>query len=332
MTNTPETLNILNPDFRMPEHCGGDRWSILHGDSLQILRQFEPNSFDAIITDPPYASGGSSQTTKNRSTSEKYSSMSKEKALPDFDSDQMDQLSWMFWTAAWLQDARRIAKPGAPVCLFIDWRQLPAMTLALQWAGWTWRGVAVWDKVASRPQKGRFRQQSEYIVWGSNGKMPLERNVGCLPGVFRYPNPQNRIHVTEKPLQLMRDVVQICEPGGRILDPFAGAGTTVLAAVQEGYEAVGIEMSDAYFRRSTERLKTALESEVNLVLEDAVERSEYTAIVRDKLLRCPMLVVCSRNQDATTNAQIGLAQKYNRIVTTLDGLKKAVSEGNDLVS
>ena len=107
MTNTPETLNILNPDFRMPEHCGGDRWSILHGDSLQILRQFEPNSFDAIITDPPYASGGSSQTTKNRSTNEKYSSMSKDKALPDFDSDQMDQLSWMFWTAAWLQDARR---------------------------------------------------------------------------------------------------------------------------------------------------------------------------------------------------------------------------------
>lgn len=153
MTKTPETLNILNPDFRMPEPCGGDRWSILHGDSLQILRQFEPNSFDAIITDPPYASGGSSQTTKNRSTNEKYSSMSKEKALPDFDSDQMDQLSWMFWTAAWLQDARRIAKPGAPVCLFIDWRQLPAMTLALQWAGWTWRGVAVWDKVASRPQK-----------------------------------------------------------------------------------------------------------------------------------------------------------------------------------
>ena len=45
-----------------------------------------------------------------------------------------------------------------------------------------------------------------------------------------------------------------------------------------------------------------------------------------------VLVVCSRNQDATTNAQIGLAQKYNRIVTTLDGLKKAVAEGDDLVS
>ena len=84
LTNTPETLNILDPDFRMPEHCGGDRWSILHGDSLQILRQLEPNSFDAIITDPPYASGGSSQTTKNRSTSEKYSSMSKETGVQGY--------------------------------------------------------------------------------------------------------------------------------------------------------------------------------------------------------------------------------------------------------
>ena len=64
---------------------------------------------------------------------------------------------------------------------------------------------------------------------------------------------------TEKPLQLMRDVVQICEPGGRILDPFAGSGTTILAAVQEGYEAVGIELTDAYFQLGTQRVKQALE-------------------------------------------------------------------------
>ena len=242
MTNTPETLNILNPDFRMPEHCGGDRWAILHGDSLQIIRQFEPNSFDAIITDPPYASGGSGQT-KTRTPTEKYSSMSKDKALPDFDSDQMDQLSWMFWTAAWLQDARRIAKPGAPVCLFIDWRQLPAMTLALQWAGWTWRGVAVWDKMNSRPQLGRFRQQCEYIVWGSNGPLPVERGVSVLPGLFQVANvpTHERWHQTQKPIELMRQVVRLCEPGGCICDPFAGSGSTLLAALQEGYQALGIE-------------------------------------------------------------------------------------------
>ena len=100
---------------------------------------------------------------------------------------------------------------------------------------WIWRGTAVWDKGNSRPQKGRFRQQAEYIVWGSNGPMPINRPVSCLPGVFRYGNPQNRIHVTEKPLQLMKDVIQICEPGGLILDPFAGAGTTILRRQSRGF-------------------------------------------------------------------------------------------------
>lgn len=162
--------------------------------------------------------------------------------------------------AEWLYDARKACKVGAPICLFIDWRQYPSITDALQWAGWIWRGTAVWDKGNSRPQKGRFRQQAEYIVWGSNGPMPINRPVSCLPGVFRYGNPQNRIHVTEKPLQLMKDVIQICEPGGRILDPFAGAGTTILAAVEEGYETVGIEVTDAYYKLGSDRVKFALEA------------------------------------------------------------------------
>ena len=62
----------------------------------------------------------------------------------------------------------------------------------------------------------------------------------------------------------MKDVVQICEPGGRILDPFAGAGTTVLAAAQQGYQAVGIEVTDAYFQLGTERVREALKEEVDV--------------------------------------------------------------------
>ncbi len=57
----------------------------------------------------------------------------------------------------------------------------------------------------------------------------------------------------------MKDVIHICEAGGRILDPFAGVDTTILAAVEEGYEAVGIEVTDAYFKLSTDRVKSVLE-------------------------------------------------------------------------
>ena len=236
------------------------KWSILQGDALKVLGTFAPNTFDAVITDPPYASGGRTQAEKNKSPARKYSSMG-ENAPPPFDGDAKDQRSWTRWAAEWLYLARRAAKPGAPVCMFIDWRQLPCASDALQWAGWIWRGIAVWDKGNSRPQKGRFRQQAEYIVWGSNGPMPINRPVSCLPGVFRYGNPQNRIHVTEKPLQLMKDVIQICEPGGLILDPFAGAGTTVLAAAMTGYRAVGIEVTDAYYKLGSDRVKIALEAE-----------------------------------------------------------------------
>ena len=232
-------------------------WEIIHGDALKVLREFAPNTFDAVITDPPYASGGRTQAEKNKSTDKKYSSMG-ESAPPPFDGDSKDQRSWTRWAAEWLYDARKVCKPGAPVCMFIDWRQLPAATDALQWAGWIWRGTAVWDKGNSRPQKGRFRQQAEYIVWGSNGDMPISRPVPCLPGVFKYGNPQNRIHLTEKPLQLMRDVVKITEPGGHILDPFAGSGSTVLAAVLEGYSATGIEVTDAYAALSKERIAREL--------------------------------------------------------------------------
>ena len=66
--------------------------------------------------------------------------------------------------------------------------------------------------------------------------------------------------MTEKPLQLMKDVIQICEPDGMILDPFAGAGTTVLAAVEEGYRAIGIEVTDAYYKLGSDRVRFALEA------------------------------------------------------------------------
>ena len=207
-------------------------WTIIQGDALKVLEGFAPGTFDAVITDPPYASGGRTQAEKNKSTAQKYSSM--KNAPPAFDGDAKDQRSWTRWAAEWLYLARKACKPGAPVCMFIDWRQLPAATDALQWAGWIWRGTA---------------------VWGSNGDMPISRPVPCLPGVFKYGNPQKRIHLTEKPLQLMRDVVKITEPGGHILDPFAGSGTTVLAAVLEGYRATGIEMSDYYAQAARERLE-----------------------------------------------------------------------------
>ena len=280
LSKTNELNLIVDPDTQLNiEHSGDDGWTILHGDMLSIVKAFKPGVFDAVITDPPYASGGIKPTEKNRPTSQKYSSLRGDKALPEFAGDQKDQRSWTSWCAEWLSDARRVCKPGGVLVVFIDWRMAPCLADAIQWAGWTWRGQVVWDKLSSRPQRGRFRQQSEFALWASNGPLPVARPVKCLPGVFRYANPPKRIHLTEKPLQLMRDVVKICAPGGRILDPFAGAGTTVLAARLEGYEAVGIEVTDAYYKLGSDRVRIALDAQpIGGSAESSSDDSNMTSV------------------------------------------------------
>jgi len=230
---------------------------IIQGDVLHVLPSLPDDLFGGILTDPPYASGAADQNTRQKSTSAKYSSLKSKNPFPDFEGDTKDQRSWRNWMAECLYEARRVCKPGAPICLFIDWRQLPSLSDALQWAGWIWRGTLVWDKTNCRPQKGRFRQQAEFIVWGSNGAMPTDRDAPVLPGVFRQSMPSmvKRRHQTEKPLEVMREMVRIVEPSGIILDPFCGAGTTIMAAKLEGYPAIGIELSHHYANTARERIE-----------------------------------------------------------------------------
>ena len=64
-----------------------------------------------------------------------------------------------------------------------------------------------------------------------------------------------------KKFSIPHGLLKICVPGGRILDPFCGAGTTVLAARLEGYEAVGIEVTDAYYKLGSDRVRFALEAQ-----------------------------------------------------------------------
>jgi site-specific DNA-methyltransferase (adenine-specific) len=232
---------------------------LLPGETLQHLRTLPAASVDAIITDPPYSSGGLHAGDRARGVNAKYEQSGQRLHRPPYTGDAKDQRSWIRWCQEWLEECRRIARPGAPICVFSDWRQLPATTDALQFADWTWRGIAVWDKTeGARCQIGRFRHQAEYITWGSAGGMPPRKDVGVLPGVFRFPVLQrDKHHINGKPTSLMREVVRICPPGGTILDPFTGSGTTGVAAILGGYGFIGIEREPVYLDVARTRLAEA---------------------------------------------------------------------------
>jgi site-specific DNA-methyltransferase (adenine-specific) len=235
---------------------GGARWHLASGDALAFLAAIPDATIDAVITDPPYSSGGAFRGDRMAATSLKYVAHDSKLARPEFLGDSRDQRAYRYWCALWLSECLRVAKPGAPICVFTDWRQLPTTTDAVQAGGWLWRGVVAWDKTeAARPARGRFRNQCEYVVWGSKGPMATNRLCDALPGCFRHAvAPRDKHHIAGKPTPLMRGVVRICEPGGIVLDPFAGSGTTGVAALAEGRRFVGCELSSEYHERACARL------------------------------------------------------------------------------
>lgn len=120
--------------------------TIIRGEALEVLRTLPSTSVDAVITDPPYSSGGMFRSDRNRSTTEKYQTTGTSKTYNDFPGDSRDQRSFLLWSTWWLTECYRIVKDGGVCGVFTDWRQLPTVTDAVQVSGFVWRGIGVWDK------------------------------------------------------------------------------------------------------------------------------------------------------------------------------------------
>ena len=233
-----------------------DHVTIYHGDTLDILPTLEGCS--ALVTDPPYSSGGQFRSDRNQRVVDKYVQTATSRDLKhvrEFEGDNRDQRSFLAWMMLWTNAARRACVDGAPFAVFTDWRQLPTMTDAVQAGGWVWRGIAVWEKTTARPMSGRFTNQAEYLVWGSDGPMAQWENYP--PGVFRCGSPRgdDRTHPTQKPDDLMRWALQIVQPtDAPILDPFMGSGSTLRAAKDLGLRAIGIEIDERSCEDAAKRL------------------------------------------------------------------------------
>jgi site-specific DNA-methyltransferase (adenine-specific) len=258
-----------------------DRFKVINGDSLAVLRDLPSKSVQAIITDPPYSSGGMFRGDRSKDTGAKYvrggQETAEDQGRDDFHGDNKDQRSFITWCSLWMAEAHRVADDGAIMAVFIDWRQLPAMTDAIQCGGWVWRGIVPWNKTeATRPQKGWFRAQCEYLVVAAKGKPALydatgKTDVPALAGFFVCPTERDMVHQTQKPVSLMRWIMGIIPKEGTVLDPFAGSGTTGVAALLEGRRFIGVELSEHYAAIATERCRAAAEQGVQVSMFEGAD-------------------------------------------------------------
>ncbi len=232
-----------------------DYCTIYHAEAFDVLHHLD--GIGAVVTDPPYSSGGAFRGDRTQGTVAKYvSSDSGQKAYrSEFAGDNRDQRGFLAWCSLWLCAARGACTPGAVLLSFIDWRQLPILTDAVQCGGWVWRNLAVWHKPGVRNQKGRFSASAEFVVYATNG--PALCGAGSPQNVYACaPTPgEGKRHIAEKPEAVLAWMLQVVPPGSVVLDPFMGSGTTLRAAKDSGLRVVGIDSDEKCCETAARRLE-----------------------------------------------------------------------------
>jgi len=208
------------------------------GDCRDILPHLP--KVDACITDPPYGIGESSKKVESRQRGGKLGALLgyKGKAMADqkdygaFDWDQSPPSQEL------IESLRDISRWQA---LFGgNYFTLPPTSCWL-----------VWDKL-----NGDNDFADCELCW-TNWPKAVRRMQWRWNGMLRQGN-EARHHPTQKPLEVMKWVIDLCPKADSILDPFMGSGTTGVAAIQLGRKFIGIEREERYFQIACERISNAV--------------------------------------------------------------------------
>lgn len=162
-------------------------------------------------------------------------------------------------------DMRDVCGAFASACdgwflAFCAFEQAHLWRASVEAAGGRWIRTHAWVKDAPMPQISGDRpaQWGECIATCAMRSGRLAWNGGGLPGVYHFSPREpgiDRVHPTQKPIGLMRRLVELfTSPGDRIIDPFSGSGTTLRAARDLGRYYVGSEINPKYAASAAARL------------------------------------------------------------------------------
>ena len=147
-----------------------------------------------------------------------------------------------------------ISKTSGSLYMFCGFEQVSPIVHELRQAGMTPR-IIVWEKINPSPIAGEHTWLSgvEMCVFGRKPNAVF--NLHCQNTVLRYPSGLNKIHPTQKPLDLFRYLILASSNrGGVILDPFIGSGTTAIACIKEKRHFIGFELNKGYFDCAYKRI------------------------------------------------------------------------------
>lgn len=229
-----------------------DLTTIWHGDCLNVLPFLaeERLQADLIFTDPPYFVSGDVKI--------KFKGKDITLFFGDWDVFATEQEYWDF-IFAWVDAADACLRPGGMFCSFFDRDKINFLSAYLQKRrGYKSKDYFAWLKSNAMPQVRKVKWMNAWEIVGMWQKPggPLTYNwelgqhpdylVTAVPGhTTKEDGP--RAHPTQKPVRVAELFAAYwTPPGGTVLDPFLGSGTTALAAKRLGRRCVGIERETEY--------------------------------------------------------------------------------------
>jgi DNA modification methylase len=223
---------------------------------------------------------------------------------------EMSEEAYTAFLASFIRNAIAFSTDGSIHYLFIDWRHLPELLAAARPLYADWKNLLVWNK-SNAGQGSFYRSKHELIGVFKNGAAPHINNFGLgakgrhRSNVLDFPSvnslhPARRgeldLHPTVKPVALVADLIRDCSRrNGIILDPFAGSGTTILAAERTGRIARVIELDPRYVDLAVRRW----EQITGIVARHAEFGLSFTEIAAQRAIpepssgpRCPEVNRC----------------------------------------
>ena len=237
-----------------------DSVCLIHGDCREILPQLE--AVDHVITDPPYEDDAHTKARRVQRGSERGTARTRSEmrveTLPFPPITEADRVVVSV-------EIGRLVNRWALV--FCQAEAAHKWEMALREAGLNRRRWCVWTKPDGQPQFSGDRPGVGYETIVACHVMGVSRwNGGGRLGVFSHiknvtGSQESCPHPTTKPYALMAELVALfTDEGETILDPFAGSGTTLVAAKKLGRKAIGIEMNEQYCEVAARRLSIRFET------------------------------------------------------------------------
>ena len=244
---------MISPAFpTWTSPCG--RATIHHGDCLDVMRSMEAGSVDVVWTSPPYNQLGSRIPAKGSGCISNRGFIDKVNRCGY--ADDMDEGDYIAFLGRVAEGVCRVMRPGGSFFFnhkirYRDSAPLHPWDIVRAWPGFTVRQEIVWDRRKSIVFNARmYAPSDERVYWlvRDGAKHAWNQGAAGLLSVWQIPaNETGLEHPCPTPVEVVRhSLASVVTPGCVVLDPFLGSGTTLVAALQDGCKAIGIEREARY--------------------------------------------------------------------------------------